>query len=443
MSLPRVLVVDERERVVQLLERLLAPSCSVVGSSNAREALSRLGREPFDVVVANLRMARSSGIEILLAAKAREPSTEVLLTAPAFASAEAGRAVRMGALAWLEEPLDLDAALRLVLRAAERRRLAPVREAGEERSALVGDSARMREIRHLLLQAADLDVNVLLEGDPGTGKELAGRVIHYRSARRERGFVVCACSSLDAESEGHAPELFQEATGGTLFLDEVAALPLPLQDALLLQLRADAAGRADGGSQAHADVRVIATTCLDLSEEARAGRFRDPLLQLLRGFPIRMPALRERIEDLPALAARFLAANARSLRRELTGFAPEALRTLSAYSWPGNVRELVNAVAQAASACRDRTVGPSDLPPAILAAVAAAAPAGHVLASLPYRKAMELEQERASREYLVALLTEFRGNVSRAAARAGLERESLHRLLRRHSIRSEEFKRAV
>jgi two-component system response regulator AtoC len=442
MSPARVLVVDEKERVLQLLERLLTVSFRVEATVDGDRALSLLVREPFDVVVVDLRLPGARGFEILRAAKARQPSTEVLVTAGTSASDDAGRAVRMGAFAWLEKPLDLDAAGRQVGRAAERKRLAdasgPVAPLGN----LLGHGSRMQELHALLARAAELDVNVLLEGEPGTGKELAARAIHYHSARRERRFVVCGCSALDPGSDGHGPELFREAGGGTLFLDEVAALPLGVQDTLLRLLRADATGRADGGSGSRAEVRIVATTCLDLAEEVRAGRFREPLHHLLRGLPIRLPALRDRIEDLPELCARFLADDARALRREIAGFEPEALRALSAYSWPGNVRELENAIAQAAAACPGPTVEPKDLPPAILAALAATAPAGQALATLPYRQAMERAQERASREYLVALLTEFRGNVSRAAMRAGLERESLHRLLKKNGLRSDDFKKA-
>jgi two-component system response regulator AtoC len=446
MAPARVLVVDEKERVLQLLERLLSRSFDVSASADGDRALSLLVRQPFDVVLVDLRLPGARGFEILRATKARQPATEVLVSAPASASEEASRAIRMGAFAWLEKPFDLDAAARLVGRAVERRRLcgdglAARGEPGATHN-LVGHGPRMQELHRLLARASDLDVNVLIEGEPGTGKELAARAIHYHSHRREGRFVACGCSTLDPEGDAHCPDLFRAASGGTLFLDEVAALPLPLQETLLRLLRADAVRRADGGSGSQAEVRVVATTCLDLNEEVRAGRFREPLHQLLRGFPLRMPALRERIEDLPELAGRFLEDVARSLRREIGGFEPEALRALSAYSWPGNVRELENAIAQAASACPGSSIEPKDLPPAILAALAATAPAGQALAALPYREAMERAQERASREYLVALLTEFRGNVSRAAMRAGMERESLHRLLKRFSIRSDDFKKS-
>jgi two-component system response regulator AtoC len=446
MAPARVLVVDEKERVLQLLERLLSRSFDVSAAADGDQALSLLAREPFDVVLVDLRLPRALGFEILRATKARQPSTQVLVSGPGSASEEASRAIRMGALAWLEKPFDLDAAARLVARAAERKRLAgdglAARGEAVATHNLVGHGPRMMELHRLLARASELDVNVLVEGEPGTGKELAARAIHYHSPRRERRFVACGCATLDPEADAHCPDLFREASGGTLFLDEVAALPLPLQETLLRLLRADATRRADGGSGAQAEVRVIATTCVDLNEEVRAGRFREPLLQLLRGFPFRMPALRERIEDLPELASRFLEDVARSLKREISGFEPEALRALSAYSWPGNVRELENAIGQAAAACPGTTIEPKDLPPAILAALAATAPAGQALAALPYREAMERAQERASREYLVALLTEFRGNVSRAATRAGMERESLHRLLKRFSIRSDDFKKS-
>jgi DNA-binding NtrC family response regulator len=187
------------------------------------------------------------------------------------------------------------------------------------------------------------------------------------------------------------------------------------------------------------DVRVIAATHRDLKEEARAGRFREDLFYRLHVFPVRLPPLRERKEDIPLLAAHFLEKHARAFRREVEGIDPDALRALTGYPWPGNVRELENAIERAVAVTRGKRVALRDLPPEVKGLQEGSLPAEE-LAKMPFRDAVELARDRVSRDYLVALLREFEGNVTQAAARAGMERESLHRLLKRYGIRSDDFR---
>jgi two-component system response regulator HydG len=188
------------------------------------------------------------------------------------------------------------------------------------------------------------------------------------------------------------------------------------------------------------DVRVIAATHRDLKAEAQAGHFREDLFYRLHVFPVRLPPLRERREDIPLLAAHFLEKHARAFGRELSRIEPEALRTLTGYSWPGNVRELENAIERGVAVAGGSELKLPDLPPEVRGAQEGALPA-EVLAQMPYREAVDIARDRISRDYLVALMREFGGNVTRAAERAGMERESLHRLLRRYAIRSDDFKR--
>ncbi len=320
---------------------------------------------------------------------------------------------------------------------------------------LVGESPRMREACTLLAKAAGLDITVLVLGETGTGKELAARAIHDRSARRERRFVPVNCGALpgelvESELFGHArgaftgavtakPGLFEEAQGGTIFLDEVGELPLAAQVKLNRALQEREIRPLGDTQPVKVDVRVIAATHRDLREEARAGRFREDLFYRLHVFPVTLPPLRERPGDVPLLAAHFLEKHARGHRRGLGGFEPEALRRLAAHAWPGNVRELENAVERAVAVAAAERIGAADLPPEVAPAQASAL---HpvALARLPYREALAGARDRVAREYLVALLAEFGGNVTLAAGRAGVERESLHRLLRRHRLRPDDFR---
>jgi DNA-binding NtrC family response regulator len=472
---PRVLVVDDKENLRNLLARILGDTCEVITAEDGERALALLAAREFDVVLTDLRMPGADGFEVLRAAAAREPAPEVVMMTAYATVPDAVRAMRLGAYDYLEKPFDPDDAALVVARAVERRRsraapppapapLPPAapREAPAGYGALVGESPAMREVYRLLAQAAAADLTVLLAGETGTGKELAARAVHAHSVRRGKRFVAVNCGALPAElveSElfGHTrgaftgaavsrPGLFEEADGGTLFLDEIGDLPLPVQVKLNRALQEKEIRRVGDNRAAKVDVRVVAATHRDLLVEVAAGRFREDLYYRLAVFPIRLPSLRERAEDVPTLAAHLLAKHARTHRKPLQGFEPAALRALSAHPWPGNVRQLENAIERAAAVAAGPGIALDDLGPDVRGAAASPAPApaapdAEAGARLPYRDAIELARERASRDYLAALLREHEGNVTRAAQAAGMERESLHRLMKRYALRAEDFRR--
>ncbi len=464
MERARILVVDDKENMLKLFAKILGDSQELTTAADGVRALSLVATQPFDVVVTDLRMPGADGFELLKAVKARAPETEVVMMTAYATVHDAVEAMKQGAYDYLQKPFDPDAAALVVSRALERKRLreqaAALRRELEGVYAfhnLVGKSAPMLEVYRLLEQASGLDITVLLTGETGTGKELAARAIHYHSGRKERRFVPVNCGALPAElveSElfGHArgaftgatgakPGLFEEASGGTIFLDEIGELPLPVQVKLNRALQEKEIRRVGDNAPVKVDVRVIAATHRDLKAEAAAGRFREDLFYRLHVFPVRLPALRERREDVPLLATHFLEKHGRALRRELSGFTPEALRVLAGYNWPGNVRELENAVERAAAVAADCEIDLKDLPPEVKGTQAGGLPA-EVLVKMAYREAVDTARDRVSRDYLAALMREFGGNVTRAAERAGVERESLHRLLKRYRLRSDDFKRS-
>jgi len=459
----RVLVVDDKENILKLLARILGETYEVTTASDGNRAIALLAAQHFDAVVTDLRMPGADGFEVLRVAKTRSPETEVVMMTAYATVPDAVQAMKQGAFDYLAKPFDPDDAALVVARALERKRLGES-SAASARSAepvyafhnLVGRSPAMAEVYRLLEQAAKLDITVLLAGETGTGKELAARAVHFHGGRRERRFVPVNCGALPAElveSElfGHArgaftgaagakSGLFEEAEGGTIFLDEIGELPLPVQVKLNRVLQEKEIRRVGDVKPIPVDVRVIAATHRELKAEVQAGRFREDLFYRLAVFPVRLPPLRDRREDVPVLAAHFLAKHAHALRRELTAFDPEALRALAGYAWPGNVRELENAVERAVALAEGSRVTVADLPADVTGNPSGALPA-ELLAGMPYRDAVDLARDRVSREYLAALLQEFEGNVTRAAERAGMERESLHRLLKRYGIRSDDFKR--
>ncbi len=465
---PRVLVVDDKENMRKLFARILGDAYAVTEAADGTQALALLASAEFDLVVTDIQMPGADGFAVLREVKQRAPDTEVVLVTAYASIPKAVEAIKEGAYDYLSKPFDPDEVALIVARALEQRRKG--RDAAELKArlatapdlhGLLGASAAMRSLHALLSQVAARDLTVLLTGETGTGKELAARAVHAESPRKVKPFVAVNCGALPAdlvESElfGHAKGaftgatmakagLFEEAHGGTLFLDEIGDLPLPVQVKLNRALQEKEVRRVGTTTPVKVDARVVAATHRDLAAEVAAGRFREDLYYRLNVVTVRLPALRERREDIPLLAMHFLS---RSGRPELEGFAPEALRAFTTYTWPGNVRQLENAVARAAAVAQGPRITVDDLPPELgvaRTAEAGGASAGRIpseaLAKLPYREAVDGARDAVSREYLSALMQEFGGNVTHAAERAGMERESLHRLLKRYGVRSDDFKR--
>jgi DNA-binding NtrC family response regulator len=462
MERARILVVDDKENILKLFARILGEGYELTTAADGGRAISLVAAQPFDVVVTDLRMPGADGFEVLRAVKARAPETEVIMMTAYATVTDAVEAMKQGAYDYLQKPFDPDDASLVVARALERKRLkeqaASLRREVEGVYSfhnLVGKSAKMRDVYTQMEQASKLDITVLLNGETGTGKELAARAIHYHSARKERRFVPVNCGALPAElveSElfGHAKGsftgatgmkrgLFEEAEGGTIFLDEIGELPLPVQVKLNRVLQEKELRRVGDTAPIKVNVRVIAATHRDLKAEVAAGRFREDLYYRLHVFPVVLPPLRERREDIPLLASHFLEKHAQVLARPLTAIEPEALRALTGYPWPGNVRELENAIERAVAVAHGEEIQLRDLPADVRGTQEGAIPAEQ-LAKMPYREAVDLARDRVSRDYLVALLRELDGNVTKAAERAGMARESLHRLLKRYGVRSDDFK---
>jgi two-component system response regulator AtoC len=459
MARARILVVDDRENVRALLARILGEVYEVAEAEDGQRAISLLASRGFDVVLTDLRMPGADGFEVLRVVRSRAPDTEVVLMTAYATVEDAVAAMKQGAFDYLQKPFDPDDVSLVVARALEHRRLRTgARAASATLGAfgeLVGRSAAMQELFRLLEQAAGLDITVLLHGETGTGKELAARAVHGRSARRERPFVPVNCGALpgelvESELFGHARGaftgaanaklgLFEEADGGTLFLDEIGDLPLRVQVKLNRALQEKEIRRVGDNTAVRVDVRLVAATHRELRAEVAAGRFREDLFYRLNVFPITLPPLRQRREDVTLLAAHFLEKHARAPQNERDGFDEAALRALSAYVWPGNVRELENAVARAVAVSNGPRVELHDLPPEVRETAPGAVP-GERLLRMPYREVVDQARDRASRDYLVALLREFGGHVTHAAERAGMERESLHRLLKQYGVRADDFK---
>jgi DNA-binding NtrC family response regulator len=304
--------------------------------------------------------------------------------------------------------------------------------------ALVAESRGMAEVVALLERVARSDASVMITGEHGTGKEVLARHLHAWSDRSEGPWVPVHAGGLSegvVESElfGHVKGSFTDAKadragyfevadGGTLFLDEVGTMPPSLQAKLLRVLQTGEFQRVGSSIARHADVRIVSATNTDLHGEARKGRFREDLLYRLNTVEVRIPPLRERREDIPILAERFLRTNASRYNRELAGFDPESMRALIQYSWPGNVRELEHTLERAVLLARDRVIQPVDLN---------LHPDSESIGSRPLE---ELPLEAVERHLIRKALERHDGNVSRAADALGLSRSALYRRLEKYGL---------
>jgi two-component system, NtrC family, response regulator AlgB len=383
----RLLLVDDEKNIRRSLETFFE-SCgyAVRSAPDARTALEMLrGSDGFDLVLTDYRMAEMNGLELLTEVKRRLPDTGVVLMT-AYATVEnAVAAMKAGASDYLSKPFSLQEVRHVVERALELKNLRAenrvLRAALDDPPLVESRSPLMRSLMETARQAAASEATILLLGESGTGKNVVAREIHRWSPRREHPFVVVNCTTLseqllESELFGHVrgaftgavkdkPGRLEAAHGGTVFLDEIADLSVALQAKLLRFLQERRFERVGGAATIEVDARIIAATNRDLEPEVAAGRFRDDLYYRLNVISLAVPALRERPEDIMALAECFLSAAALRNRRAGLRFSPEAAQALCRYRWPGNVRELRNAIERAVVLSRGETIRQEDLPDSI------------------------------------------------------------------------------
>jgi two-component system response regulator HydG len=455
-----VLVVDDKANMLALLSKVLGKSARVLTATGVHAALSVLERETVSTVVCDLRMADGDGLEVLRAVRARWPGVPFILMTAYASVPTAVQAMREGAYDYVTKPFDPDELQALVARALSK---AAVLGAGTDEELdrfgpLVGKSPTIRAVYQMIERVAPTDATVLLLGETGTGKELAARAIHERSSRAASRPVAVNCAAiprslLESELFGHArgaftgavsdrAGLFEEAAGSTLFLDEIGELRPTVQAKLTRVLEERVVRRIGEARERKVDVRVIAATHRDLRAMVRAGSFREDLWFRLNVCVIELPPLRERAEDIPLLAQRFLAERAPQARSNATGFTAEALGALTSYRWPGNVRELRSAVERAAIIGDGPEISLASLPEEVRRAtpLRLTSASDVDLAGLSYREAVDASREETNRRYLEAVLRRFNGDVTAAAEHAGVERESFYRLLRRCGLSADQFR---
>ncbi|MGE5048898.1 MAG: sigma-54-dependent transcriptional regulator [Deltaproteobacteria bacterium] len=449
----RVLIVeDDAAQAAALSEVLAAGDREILVASDAETGIP-LARSGVDLVVADYMLPGMNGVQMVRRLREEKISAPVLIVSGEATVSIAVEAMKAGVLDFVQKPFDIDFFRARVAQAVEMGRtaheLAALRRKLQNRRAelIIGVSPAIAGVRHLIASVARTDVDVALYGETGTGKELAARAVHEYSARSEKPFVVVDCAALPEpllENElfgheagaftgalRHARGLLAEADGGTLFVDEIGEMPLSLQSKLLRFLQTKEFRRVGASRQTRVDVRVVVATNRELEAEVAAGRFRQDLFYRINVFPIRLPPLRERPEDVPLLADHFLRSISSGMGRNIEGFTAEALDALSGHDWPGNVRQLENVVRRLAVMSPGPRIGLFECE----AVIRGGAPAREQPAEVePFHQARADALVRFEKAYLDSLLRTVGTNVAEAARRAGIDRKNLWLKLRRHGM---------
>ncbi len=393
-----VLVVDDEASIVESLEKIFRrEGFSVLTATDGQAGLDLLRRNRVGVLLCDLMMPGTSGMDLLKAAKTIAPETEVVLMTAYGTVETAVDAMKEGAYDFVSKPLKRAHVVRIVKNALEKQSLVTENRAlkaqlaERRRRAIIGTSLPWRRTMDIVHQAAPSEATVLLLGESGTGKELLARALHENSHRAKGPFVAINCAAipesiLEAELFGYEKGAFTGATvtregrfeaanGGTLFLDEIGEISRHVQVKLLRVLQEGEIERLGaGGKPRRIDIRLVAATNVDLGEEVKAGRFREDLFYRLNVIPVHVPPLRDRREDVPLLTQHFVQLYAEKNAKQITGTTAAALARLADYPWPGNVRELENAIERAVVLTRGTTLDEDALPREIRDAAAAGAP---------------------------------------------------------------------
>lgn len=382
----RILLIDDEESGREALLLLLkVAGHQVQGAASGTEGLQALAREKFDIIITDLFLPDTNGIDILKKVKEDSPLTEVILITGHASAETAVRAMKEGAYDYITKPLNIDELKIIIAKAVEKHQLLSenvylkkqLRDKFEFAN-IIGTSPAMQQLFALMKRIVKTDSTVLVTGESGTGKELVAKAIHFNGQRRDKPFIAVHCGAipenlLESELFGYMRGAFtgavrdklgkfEAANQGTIFLDEIGTMPMQLQTKLLRVLQEEEVERVGSTRPVKIDVRIIAATNLDLAEEVKKGTFREDLFYRLNVIPLPLPPLRERTEDILPLAKHFLAKYCKEMQRRSMTLAKDALEALESYQWPGNVRELENVMERTVALTEGDTITLNDLP---------------------------------------------------------------------------------
>jgi DNA-binding NtrC family response regulator len=459
-----VLIVDDEELLVKSCGQILSSEgYTVYTEGRGRTALDAVRRHRPEIVLTDLNLPDTDGMSLLKEIKKLAPETLVVMIT-GFATVDSSvEAIRAGAYDYIPKPFTATQLRILIGRAAQQVKL--VRDNANLRDQLkkhysfeniIGTSDAIHKVFGVVSRVAPTDANVFISGESGTGKELIARAIHANSRRAGRPFMAINCAALpdhllESELFGHEKGAFtgadqqrrgllEVASGGSFFMDEISEMSMELQAKLLRVIQERRIRRVGGEVEIPIDVRWVSATNRDPEAAVREGALRQDLLYRLNVVPVKLPPLRQRREDIPALANHFLRRYAQEYERNDLRFSAEAIRALSEYDWPGNVRELQNVVERIVSMCLPgQEILAEDIPEE-LSQRRAAAPGGNGKGSMPINSDLPFHDAKNDaimgfeKEYLRDLLKRHNGNISQAARTAGIDRKTIHRMLAKYNL---------
>ena len=452
---PCILLVDDEARLGEVVAAALqARDFDTLCASNVDQALALVRSDRVDLIMSDLRMPGRGGRELLAEVKRERPEVPVIIMTAYASVRSAVDLVKEGAFDYIAKPFEIDdvvatieRALRLTTTIVENQRLRD--EIGRIYSfdSLIGRSAAFHQVLQQVTEVCTSRATVLILGESGTGKELVARAIHFNSPRADKPFLAVNCAALpegllESELFGHAKGAFTGAAnaregrfaaadGGTLFLDEIGDMPPSIQAKVLRVLEDQTFEPVGSNKTVKVDVRIIAATHKDLREMTAVGSFREDLFYRLNVFPMTLPPLRDRAEDIPLLAAHFLRTHADDMGKKLVGFTPAAEAAMAAYSWPGNIRELQNCVERAIIVSQGSSIDVPDLPPYVFDGTRREAPITLVPSDL------DAELADIERRIIIEALRRTGGVQVKAAAMLGVSERSLWHRVKKLGIKIE------
>jgi len=438
------MIVDDEEIALKALKRILqSEGYDVEAVSTGKKAIKLINTKQFDLILTDLFIDEIDGLDVLAAAKNRDPDTAVILLTGHGSIDSAIEATKKEAFHYLQKPIRPDEVRHIVKRAVENLELiARIKELETKSSrdvgSIIGNSPKIVDVKKLIRRIEDSESNVLIVGETGTGKELVARAIHEFSPKKRGRFLAFNCASftedlLANELFGHEKDaftgatksragLFESANGGTVFLDEVGDMPMTMQVKLLRVIQEREVLRVGGNSSIPIDVRIIAATNQDLKKQSTTGTFRQDLFFRLNVINIHMPSLNERTEDIPLLASHFLRYYSKKIDKQITGFTDEVVGLLSGYQYPGNIRELENIVEHAVSMTHGETIKAESLPKDLM---------DNDLFMFQGQTDGFKTLEELEKEYIRWILDKVENKKTAASKILGIDRASLYRKLKR------------
>jgi DNA-binding NtrC family response regulator len=460
----RILIVDDEKDMLALLRRIITEESGheVITQTDPAQALEVFKQQPFDLVITDLKMPKMDGIKVLESVKKINPDVSVVILT-AFATIEtAVEAIRKGAYDYITKPFRRERILLTLEKVMEwqemvRENLSLRRALAEKDSftSMVGSTPVMKELLERIRQVAPTMATVLITGASGTGKELVARAVHQHSLRAARKFMTVNCTAIpeqviESELFGHLKGSFtgawkdkrglvEEANEGTLFLDEIGDLNPNMQTKLLRLLQEGEYKPVGSVNTRKADIRFIAATNHNLKADISEKRFREDLYYRLNVIHIELPTLKDRKQDIPLLSYHFLQKYAQINQKDIQEISPEAMQALLSRDYPGNVRELENTIERGVIFCTSNTLALKDLQ-LDTEGQSLYPHLGEDVARLSFKEAKDKMISLFHNQYIMALLRESGGNISKAAETAGIQRQYLHRLMKEAGIEAEQFK---